>query len=126
MKYTTEFMIKLRDILFMKMVCFEVAGLALHHRRNLGSKTVQRIIVTAATVLLGAGLAITTAKAEMNYGPVLDPAKGLCFKRQTNYESGTFGYWTACPKTTTAAAASAAPVNHRHAKPGEKDAQQAQ
>jgi hypothetical protein len=86
---------------------------------------VQRIIVTAATVLLGAGLVVTTAKAEMNYGPVADPAKG-CFKRQTNYESGTFGYWTKCPNPAATAAVSTAPVHHRQTKHSVKDAQQAQ
>jgi hypothetical protein len=101
----------------------ELQGSPCGNRKNQGRKTVQRIILSVATVLLGAGLAVTTAKAEMNYGPVVDPAKGLCFKRQTNSESGTFGFWTACPKPAAAAAASTAPVHDRHAKHSEKDAQ---
>ena len=87
----------------------------------------QRIIVTAAAVLLG--LAVTAAKADMNPGPVVDPGKGLCFKKTPNTESGTFGYWTDCPKPAAAAAASTAPVapvHHRHTKRSDKDAEQAQ
>lgn len=81
----------------------------------------QRIIVTAAVMLLGAGLVVTTARADMNYGPVVDPAKG-CFTKTTNADPGTFGYWTACPKPA-AVAASAAPVHSRHAKRSDKSGQ---
>ncbi len=82
----------------------------------------QRIIVTAAAVLLSAGLAVTTAKAEMNYGPVVDPAKGLCFQKAATSDIGYFGYWAECPKP--AAAASTTTVHRRQTKRGEKDAAQ--
>ncbi len=73
----------------------------------------QRIVMAAAAMLLGAGLAVSTAKAEMNYGPVVD--KGLCFQKTTNADVGFFGYWTQCPKP--AAAATVAPATrHRHNK----------
>lgn len=71
-----------------------------------------RIIMTAAAMLLGAGLAVTTAKADQNYGPVVDKAKGLCFTKSPTSEMG-FGFWSECPKpaaTTT--------VHHRHVKHG--------
>jgi hypothetical protein len=85
----------------------------------------QRIIVTAAAMLLGGGLAVTTAKADMNYGPVVDQAKGLCFQKTTNTDPGFFGYWTECPKpaAASAAAASTTTVRRRHTKQSEKDAQ---
>ena len=71
----------------------------------------QRIIMTAAAVmLLGAGLAITTAKAEQNYGPVTDQAKHLCFKPTPGNDQG-FGYWSDCPKP-----AAATTVHHPHPK----------
>jgi len=83
----------------------------------------QRTIMTAAAMLLGAGLAVTTAKADMNYGPTVDTAKGLCFQKASNTDAGFFGYWTECPKP----AATAAPAAHRrHVKHGEKDASGAQ
>jgi len=80
----------------------------------------QRIIATAAAMLLGTGLAVTTAKAEMNYGPVVDQTKGMCFQKTTNADIGTFGYWTECPKPA-AAAASTAPVHRRHTKHSESE-----
>jgi len=83
----------------------------------------QRIILTAAAMLLGGSLAVTTAKADMNYGPVVDQAKGLCFQKTTNTDAGFFGYWAECPKPAAAAAVSTTTVHHRHAKHGEKDAQ---
>jgi len=84
----------------------------------------QRIILTAAAMLVGIGVAVTAAKAEMNPGPVVDQAKGLCFQKTTNGDVGFFGYWTACPKpAAAAAAASTTTVHHRHAKHSEKDAQ---
>ena len=86
----------------------------------------QRILVTAAAVLLGAGWAVTTAKAEMNYGPVVDQAKGLCFQRAATSDIGYFGYWAECPKPAAAATASTTTVHRRHTKHGEKDAQPAQ
>jgi hypothetical protein len=93
--------------------------------KELKGQKMQRMILTAAAVLVGAGLAVTTAKADMNYGPVVDQAKGLCFQKTTNWESGTFGYWAECPKPAAAAAAAASPttVHHRHTKRSEKDAQ---
>jgi hypothetical protein len=64
------------------------------------------------------------AKADMNYGPIVDQAKGLCFQRSPNNESGFFGYWAECPKAAATPAATATPaVHHRHAKRSEKDAQ---
>jgi hypothetical protein len=76
----------------------------------------QRIIMTAAAMLLGAGFAVTTAKAEMNYGPVVDQAKGLCFQKSTNTDAGFFGYWAECPKPA-ATPTTVTPVAHqRHTK----------
>jgi hypothetical protein len=84
----------------------------------------QRIIVTAAAMLLGGGLAVTTAKADMNYGPIVDQARGLCFKKTPNTDQGFFGYWAECPKpAASAAAASTTTVHRRHTKQSEKDAQ---
>jgi len=84
----------------------------------------QRMIITAAAMLLGAALAVTTAKADMNYGPVMDQAKGLCFQRTTNTDAGFFGYWADCPKPAAAAASASAPAVHRrHTKHSDKDAQ---
>ncbi len=75
----------------------------------------QRNILTAAAMLLGASLAVTTAKADMNYGPIVDQAKGLCFQKTTNTDAGFFGYWAECPKP--AATPAAAPTaHHRHIK----------
>jgi hypothetical protein len=95
---------------------------------KLKGQNMQRIIVTAAAMLLGGGLAVTTAKADMNYGPVVDQAKGLCFQKTTNTDPGFFGYWTECPKpvTASAAAASTTTVHHRHTKHIEKDEKDAQ
>jgi hypothetical protein len=74
----------------------------------------QRIIVTTAAMLFGA-LAVTTAKADMNYGPVVDQAKSLCFQKTTNADVGFFGYWAECPKP--AVTPTAAPAVHtRHNK----------
>jgi hypothetical protein len=92
---------------------------------KLKGQNMQRIIVTAAAMLLGGGVAVTTAKADMNYGPVVDPAKGLCFQRTTNTDSGFFGYWTECPKPA-AAAASTTTVHRRHTKHVDKDEKDAQ
>jgi hypothetical protein len=88
----------------------------------------QRIILTAAAMLLGGSLAVTIAKADMNYGPVVDQAKGLCFQKSANTDPGFFGYWAECPKpaTASAAVASTTTAHHRHTKhieKGEKDAQ---
>jgi len=85
----------------------------------------QRIILTAAAMLLGGSLAVTTAKADMNYGLVVDQAKGLCFQKTTNTDAGFFGYWAECPKAaaTPAATASTATGHRRHTKHSEKDAQ---
>jgi hypothetical protein len=86
----------------------------------------QRMILTAAAMLLGASLAVATAKADMNYGPVVDQGKGLCFQKTTNTDAGFFGYWADCPKPAAAAAAasgSAPAVHRRHTKHSEKDAQ---
>jgi hypothetical protein len=66
-----------------------------------------RIIMTAAAVLLGGGLAATTAKAEMNYGPTAN--NGLCFTRSVGWGDMGFGYWSECPKPAVAAASV-----HRH------------
>jgi hypothetical protein len=83
------------------------------------------MIMTAAAMLLGAGLAVTTAKAEMNFGPTTDSAKGLCFQKAASTDPGFFGYWTECPKP--AATATAAPAAHRrHVKHSEKDTSGAQ
>jgi hypothetical protein len=68
----------------------------------------QRVIMAAAAMLLGAGVAVSTAKAEYYPGPVVDSAKGLCFAKSSGQDGGTFGYWTECPKPA------AAPVAHRH------------
>jgi hypothetical protein len=94
---------------------------------KLKGQNMQRIIVTAAAMLLGGGLAVTTAKADMNYGPVVDQAKGLCFQKTTNTDPGFFGYWTECPKpASSSAAASTTTVHHRHIKHIEKDDKDAQ
>lgn len=68
----------------------------------------QRVVIAAAAMLLGAGAALSTANAEMNPGPVVDQAKGLCFTKSAGQDGGTFGYWDTCPKPA------AAPVAHRH------------
>jgi hypothetical protein len=84
----------------------------------------QRIILIAAAMLLGGSLAVTTAKADMNYGPIVDQAKGFCFQKTTNTDAGFFGYWAECPKVAATPAATGTPaVHHRHAKHSEKDAQ---
>jgi hypothetical protein len=102
------------------------ARLAPIFQKTQGAKTMQRIILTAAAVLLGAGLAVTAAKADMNYGPVVDQAKGLCFQKAPTSDIGYFGYWAECPKAAAAAAASTTTVHPRHTKHSEKGAQQAQ
>ena len=74
----------------------------------------QRIILTAAAVLLGAGLAATAAMADMNYGPMTN--NGLCFTRTTGWGEMGFGYWSECPKpaaaTTTTTTAPRHHVKH--------------
>ncbi len=77
----------------------------------------QRIIMTTAALLLGAGLAVTTAKADMNYGP--KETNGHCFQKATNSDEGFFGYWTECPHaaaTTAATTPATTPVHRRHPK----------
>jgi hypothetical protein len=92
---------------------------------KLKERNMQRIIVTAAAMLFGASLAVTAAKADMNYGPVVDQAKGLCFQKATNTDTGFFGYWAECPKP--AATPTATPAAHpRHSKHSQKDAHLAQ
>ncbi len=78
----------------------------------------QRIALIAAVMLLGAGSAMTTAKADMNYGPVVDQARGLCFQKAANTDAGFFGFWKECPKpaASVAAPAGAPAVHHRHPK----------
>ena len=66
----------------------------------------QRVIMTAAAMLLGAGVAVSTAKADMYVGPLVDQAKGLCYKT-TGGDLG-FGYWTECAKPA------AVPAGHHH------------
>jgi hypothetical protein len=74
----------------------------------------QRIVMIAAAMLLGASFTMTTAKAEMNPGPVVDQAKGLCFTKTTNADTGFFGYWAECPKPASTPTATPAPtVPHR-------------
>ena len=69
----------------------------------------QRIILTAAAVLLGAGLAATAAMADMNYGPMTN--NGRCFTRTPGWSDMGFGYWVECPKSAAAATTTTA---HRH------------
>jgi hypothetical protein len=40
--------------------------------KELKGQKMQRMILTAAAMLVGAGLTVTTANADMNYGPVAD------------------------------------------------------
>jgi hypothetical protein len=65
----------------------------------------QRVIIAAAAMLLGAGVAVPTAQADQYVGPVV--ANGMCYQNSKSSEMG-FGYWTECPKPA------AAPVAHRH------------
>ena len=89
--------------------------LALFVWKNSKGNTMQRTVMIAAAMLLGAGFVITTAKAEMNPGPVVDQAKGLCFTKTTNGDVGFFGYWAECPKP--AATPTVTPGTHpRHTK----------
>jgi hypothetical protein len=83
-------------------------GLAPIAIENSRSENMQRIILTAAAALLGAGLAATAAMADMNYGPMTN--NGLCFTRTPGWGDMGFGYWTECPKPAAAATATA----HRH------------
>lgn len=62
----------------------------------------QRVIMTAAAMLLGAGLAVPAAKADQYVGPVV--ANGKCYENSRSSEMG-FGYWTECPKPAAAPAA---------------------
>jgi hypothetical protein len=64
----------------------------------------QRIVMIATAMLFGASVAATTAKADMNYGPVVDTSRGLCFKSTSDLG---FGFWSECPKP-------AAATVHRH------------
>jgi hypothetical protein len=74
---------------------------------NSRSKNMQRIILTAAAVLLGTGLAATAAMADMNYGPMTN--NGRCFTRTPGWSDMGYGFWTECPKPAAATAAA-----HRH------------
>jgi hypothetical protein len=74
----------------------------------------QRIILTAAAVLFSAGLAATTAKADMHYGPTAN--NGLCFTRTAGWSDMGFGYWSECPKVVPANASASVTVHRRHAK----------
>jgi hypothetical protein len=60
-----------------------------------------------AALLLGAGMGVSTAKAEINYGPIHDN-KGMCFNRAAGSAELGYGYWAACPKPA------AAPATHHH------------
>jgi hypothetical protein len=89
-------------------------GLAPIAIENSRSENMQRIILTAAAVLLGAGLAATAAMADMNYGPMTN--NGLCFTRTPGWGDMGFGYWSECPKpaaaTTTTTTAPRHHVKH--------------
>jgi hypothetical protein len=76
-------------------------GLAPIACRKLKERNVQRTTMIAVALLLGAGVAATTAKADMNYGPIVDTAKGLCFKSTPSNDLG-FGFWSECPKPAAA------------------------
>ena len=69
----------------------------------------QRVVTTAAVMLLGAGFALSTAKADQYVGPLVD--KGKCYQNSRGSEMG-FGYWTECPKPAAAPAAHRHPVKH--------------
>jgi hypothetical protein len=72
----------------------------------------QRVVIAAAAMLLGAGVAVSTAKAELNPGPVVDQAKGLCFTKSNGQDPATFGYWDTCPKPAAATTVHRHPVKH--------------
>jgi hypothetical protein len=68
------------------------------------------IVTAAAAMLIGAALS-TTAKAELNYGPVTNGKQ--CWKSAKDPMNG-FGYWDSCP--TPAAAVVTHHVQHHHKK----------
>jgi hypothetical protein len=65
----------------------------------------QRLIMTAAAVALlsGAIVAATSARAEMNYGPMKNGTQ--CYKASKTWGEMGYGYWTSCPNQAAAPAA---------------------
>lgn len=62
----------------------------------------QRLCVKAiATIIvLGAGVVATTAKADMNYGPMRNGDQ--CFTKSKGTNARMFGYWGPCPQPAAA------------------------
>ncbi len=64
--------------------------------------------IITASFLFGAVMAASTAKADMNWGPVKEG--GQCWTFATNSLHSEYGYWSPCP------APAAATATARHAR----------
>jgi hypothetical protein len=78
-------------------------------------KSMQRLIVTTAavTMLIGANIAASPAKAEMYYGGVKNG--GMCYVRSPNFAHMGYGSWQACPDTAARAQVPAHRLSAHHA-----------
>jgi hypothetical protein len=84
-------------------------------------RNMQRLftMTAAATMLFGANMVATTAKAEFNYGPVKNG--NLCFTKATGWSRTGYGSWGACPVPAQPAAVAHhhnAASQHHHVKHG--------
>jgi hypothetical protein len=79
----------------------------------------RRLIMAKIAVYTTAAIALATlvsapAMAELNYGPTKNGSQ--CWSNSVNHNGSngsTYGYWGACPKTASVAAAPAPRVRHR-------------
>jgi hypothetical protein len=73
-----------------------------------------KIAVYTAAAFALATLVSAPAMAEVNYGPMKNGSQ--CWSSSVNHNGSngsTFGYWGACPKAASVAAAPAQRVHHR-------------
>ena len=68
--------------------------------------------VLATFLLLGTSAVVTTAKADMNYGPVKNGDQ--CFTKSGNGSESMWGWWGPCPQPAAAAVERHPTAQHEH------------
>ena len=63
----------------------------------------RQFTIAAATVAIAALISAPASAERINGGPIKQ--NGQCWKGQKGSETGTFGYWQACPAPASAPAA---------------------